>query len=39
MGDSFLGIIIAIVIIVVMFSGEPDIADALRGKLLIWAGM
>jgi hypothetical protein len=33
-GDSFLGAMIAIAIAVILFSGEPDIAESAR----VWIG-
>jgi hypothetical protein len=38
-GNSFLGIVVAILLIVIMAHGEPDVIDAIRIIFLNWAGI
>ena len=38
-GNTFFGVFIAISIMVVLFNGDPDIADALRVIMLNAAGL
>jgi len=37
--DSILIWVLAISIAIILFSGEPDIGDALRHKAIAWAGL
>lgn len=37
--DSILVWVLAISIAVVLFEGDPDVADAIRKKALDWAGL
>lgn len=38
-GNTFLGFVIAICLLTLLFGGEPDIADAVRKMILEKAGL
>ena len=38
-GNSFLGIIIGLILARIAFLGEPDVVDALIAVILRWAGL